>query len=314
MALATNVSVLSHLDLEEIGTKTHNDLETDIDTNETDISTNTGNITSNTNQASVIEGRLDDQDILITTNTGNISDNTDDISTNTGNISTNTGNISTNTGNISTNSSDINTNAGNISTNTGNISTNTGNISTNTGNIATKVSSNLFDANSILKADSDNTPVVLSVPTNTVIGRSTGNISALTVPTIKEMLGFGDNFYHGASESESTTTSNSFQTKLTLSIPITLGSYVYRIGWYCECQFLNAYNDFQGRIYLNDTTIISERRQESRDAGTHQWEIYSGSYITGLSGSGNFIRLQWCGSTSASASVRRARLEFWRVS
>lgn len=48
----------------------------------------------------------------------------------------------------------------------------------------------LFDANTFLAANSDNTPVAVSVPTQTLLGRKTGgNIAALTVPEVVTLLG-----------------------------------------------------------------------------------------------------------------------------
>jgi hypothetical protein len=47
-----------------------------------------------------------------------------------------------------------------------------------------------FDANTILKADTDNTPLALSVPENTILGRITGgSITALTSSQVNSLLG-----------------------------------------------------------------------------------------------------------------------------
>lgn len=58
-----------------------------------------------------------------------------------------------------------------------------------TGLIAGKVSSSLFDANTILVADVDNTPQALTVGASTIVGRlSSGGIAALTPTQIKTLL------------------------------------------------------------------------------------------------------------------------------
>ena len=50
----------------------------------------------------------------------------------------------------------------------------------------------LFDANTILSADTDNTPAALTVPEQTLIGRITsGNIDALTVSEVRTLLDYG---------------------------------------------------------------------------------------------------------------------------
>jgi hypothetical protein len=55
--------------------------------------------------------------------------------------------------------------------------------------MATKVSKTLYDANTIVKADTDDTPVSMSVGLNTLVGRgSSGAIAALSVATVKAML------------------------------------------------------------------------------------------------------------------------------
>jgi hypothetical protein len=55
------------------------------------------------------------------------------------------------------------------------------------------LTSTLFDANTILKADSDNTPIALSVGTNRLVGRAAGTISALTAGDARTLLGLDTN-------------------------------------------------------------------------------------------------------------------------
>jgi hypothetical protein len=56
--------------------------------------------------------------------------------------------------------------------------------------IAAFVLKTLFDANSILKADTDDTPIALVVDASTIVGRkSTGGIVALTVSDILTLIG-----------------------------------------------------------------------------------------------------------------------------
>lgn len=55
------------------------------------------------------------------------------------------------------------------------------------------VVASLFDANTILKADTDDTPVALSVPEQTLVGRITGNpIAALTPAQIRTLINVED--------------------------------------------------------------------------------------------------------------------------
>jgi len=59
--------------------------------------------------------------------------------------------------------------------------------------IADFVEKSLFDADTILAADSDNTPAALTVPVQTLVGRITaGNIDALTAPEARTLLNVAD--------------------------------------------------------------------------------------------------------------------------
>lgn len=52
-----------------------------------------------------------------------------------------------------------------------------------------------FNANSILKADTDNIPITLDVPENTILGRKAGGvISALTVSEVNSIIGLSNTF------------------------------------------------------------------------------------------------------------------------
>lgn len=68
-----------------------------------------------------------------------------------------------------------------------------GSLSTDLANLATdvaaRVQKSLYDANTILKADTDDTPAALPVGASTVVGRkATGGIAALTMADLKALL------------------------------------------------------------------------------------------------------------------------------
>lgn len=134
------------------------------------------------------------------------------------------------------------------------------------------------------------------------------SVSEVTVASI-----FGSQFQETSSDSESSTTSTTYQQKVRLTTP-SLPSGKYRIGWYYEWRYDDDRSDFRGRVQINDTTTIMEHQQEPKDEGSNQWYPASGfGYVT-QSGILN-IDLDYCsddwGDTSA---IRRARLEIWRVS
>lgn len=64
----------------------------------------------------------------------------------------------------------------------------------------------IFNANTILKADADDTPTALTIGTNAIVGRgASGNIKALTATETKTILGF-DNIFSGTGSPEGVVT------------------------------------------------------------------------------------------------------------
>lgn len=78
----------------------------------------------------------------------------------------------------------------------------------NTGWVAfNPLNATTYDANTILKADADDTPTALTVGFNTLVGRgASGNISALTQTQAKLLLGF-DTLFSGTGSPEGSVTS-----------------------------------------------------------------------------------------------------------
>lgn len=125
---------------------------------------------------------------------------------------------------------------------------------------------------------------------------------------------FGSEFQQASSDTQSTTTSTTFQQKLRLTTG-TLPSGTYRIAWYYEYHISSTTYDFEGRVQIGDSTTIHEIREEAQDAGTDQWEPCGGFYYHTGSGVLN-IDLDYCRSSASggTAYIRKARLEIWRVS
>lgn len=117
-----------------------------------------------------------------------------------------------------------------------------------------------------------------------------------------------------ASESQSSTSSTSFVQKVTLTTP-SIPAGRYRVGWHYEWNYASAANDALVQVQVDDTTILMEMCQEPADAGTDQWNNKSGFGYVDLTEATHFIDLDYrAGNALYSIAIRRARLEFWRVS
>lgn len=122
---------------------------------------------------------------------------------------------------------------------------------------------------------------------------------------------FGTEFSQASSDSESTTTSTSFQQKLRLTTA-SLPSGTYRIGWFYEWG-MSSLTDFRSQVQINDATTCMEGFEEAVDAGADQYFPRGGHYYHTGSGVLN-IDLDYCQNGGGTARIRRARLEIWRVS
>lgn len=121
---------------------------------------------------------------------------------------------------------------------------------------------------------------------------------------------FGSEFQETSVDGSSSTTSDSFQQKATITTA-SLPSGTYRIGWYIETANNNSSGRTEVRVQINNSTTICEPSNEAEDRD--DWVPFSGFYTTSLLGS-NTITLDYRNASKrGTCSVRRARLEIWRV-
>jgi hypothetical protein len=126
---------------------------------------------------------------------------------------------------------------------------------------------------------------------------------------------FGQNYSQNSSEGQSSTTSNTYQNKLTLTTA-SLPSGNYRINWYYEWTHSSISDFFDAQVQVNNVTTIMNHIQEPKQSGTSNWVSSSGFYYySGISGVLT-IDLDYRTSTATSTTsyIRRARLELWRIS
>jgi hypothetical protein len=128
---------------------------------------------------------------------------------------------------------------------------------------------------------------------------------------------FGSYFQEASAEADDSTTvvwaASPKNPRVTITTP-TLPSGKYRIGWsynlYCASTSVSP----QARVQINDTDTIHAYLQETSDATANEQAAVSGFYYLASSGI-KTIDLDYGPEVAGtSVTIRRARLEFWRVS
>ena len=115
---------------------------------------------------------------------------------------------------------------------------------------------------------------------------------------------------YGDSESESSTTSTTYQQKLRISPTIESGTYI--LLWSYEWQYKDGSFRFKGRIQIDDSSEIMNHEEQPTTVSS--WAPASGFKRLSLDSGTYNIDLDFCSSKSGKeAKIRRVRLEFWRV-
>jgi hypothetical protein len=130
-------------------------------------------------------------------------------------------------------------------------------------------------------------------------------VTGATGPTV-----FGTYFVGVASEGTDTTTSATFQEKLSLSTG-TIPAGTYYVSWYYEMAGTLQNTDMETRVQADNTIDLAMPTHDG-DA----WGTGGGIYVATLGASGTHtIDIDYRKvSGGGSAQIRRARIAFWRVS
>ena len=125
---------------------------------------------------------------------------------------------------------------------------------------------------------------------------------------------FGSEFVYEIDNTESSTNSTTYQNKVTLATG-DLPEGNYRLGIHFEWRISKNNNDFYYRVRQDDTTNLDEiGRPTFNDVNIYN-PLNNFYYLeTVTSGTHHFDIEYRSGSTSATAYIRNARMEFWRVS
>ena len=122
--------------------------------------------------------------------------------------------------------------------------------------------------------------------------------------------GFGTEFQEASSEAQIDSTSTTYVQKLRLTIPaIPAGR--YRVAWQLELKTSSAAKSVYARIQVDDDGARIPLEVESRRL---RFEAISGFAYFDLTAAAHFVDVDYRAAAGATASVRSARLEFWRVS
>lgn len=124
---------------------------------------------------------------------------------------------------------------------------------------------------------------------------------------------FGSEFGYIVSESESSTNSTTLQQKLSLTTSdIPEGS--YRIAWSYDWRISKNNNGFNIRVQLDNTVDFVNTTLYSYNDVTIWNPRIDFYYLSTLSSGTHTIDIDFCSSsTSATAYIKEARIEFWRV-
>jgi len=123
---------------------------------------------------------------------------------------------------------------------------------------------------------------------------------------------FGADPQIGVSEGTSTTTSSTMQDKVTLTTPALTGT--YRVSFFCEIMIGNANARHQCRLY-NVTDAAELCFDDTRPSLASMYAARGGFQYVTFSGAAKTFKIQFASQGgSATVTIRRARLELWRVS
>jgi hypothetical protein len=133
---------------------------------------------------------------------------------------------------------------------------------------------------------------------------------------------FGDGFNYATSAGVSVTTSDGFQTKLTLTTS-TLVSGTYRIGVSYGWNYDSAADDFESRVLFDGGQIGATHNEEPSDSGGTSWSgtgtdqrhYISRTFYTTVTGSlTHTVTLEYRATVAGtSAGIWDAVIELWRV-
>lgn len=143
----------------------------------------------------------------------------------------------------------------------------------------------------------------------TSVSDAGGGTADITAPSASV---FGDDYQGAGSRARSTTTSSSFQTKVTLTTPVLTGT--YRVVWQAVIDQTNTQDSVEVR--LQNTTLGSSvgtfQRMEPKDIDNQIFAGGAGGVV--FAAQTMDFEIQWRQQDGSTAGIQDAVIEIWRVS
>jgi hypothetical protein len=123
---------------------------------------------------------------------------------------------------------------------------------------------------------------------------------------------FGRDYALAQSLGQSTTTSTSFQTKVTLVTGALTGTYL--MTWYSLMSRPSGGNPISARFFNGTSSAVVGGVWSKGQLQITDKLQFSGAVVIVLSGTSNSFAIQYEGGGGNTAAIEEARIEMWRVS
>lgn len=119
--------------------------------------------------------------------------------------------------------------------------------------------------------------------------------------------------YEASDEGVSSTSGKTLQQKVRLTAnDVVAGK--YKISWCFEWSYSSTSSEIVINVQLNDTEDLANYIVKPAPADTSKFTCCGGFYYKTLTAGTHYVDIDWCsGSNGKTSSIRRARIDMWRV-
>ena len=258
-------------------------------------------------EVSQVQSRIDSVSAKVATLSSGIWNSSySTVMNNSGNWESGAADLTYISGKVDNNTSNINIVSGNLDNNT--IKTDSVYSTTESNSSTWSLTANYDSEIGSLSSAIDNNTTTINNISNTS-GEWDSCYSTVEANSASEWQNiFGTEYHYDSSESESSTTSNSWQNKIT-TIVNSLPTGTYRVGWYYETRTKTTTSSGLIRVLINGTDVsdISVENQDSTN-----YAAYSG--FANTSDTNLSITIDYKSESSGKTTlIRKTRIEIWRL-